>query len=102
MSTSAKKNVSWIMKVPVISSSHLTEKTLAIKTDRNFNGPGGFYTVQFSHGFMLFNSEPVDDDLEIPDDLRDCLEWAYSNDFEWIRFDPDGDIVKGLKVYDFK
>lgn len=91
----------WVMNVPVLSTAHLPPELVNEPQALGFNGPGGLYIVPMIAGFMVFNDDSqISEDQELPLPLRDVLKWAIERDFEWVRFDRDGDLIEGLRTYE--
>lgn len=92
----------WVMTVPVISESHLTEE-VAVSLVETL--PGELFhdrpCMIGSHGALVYchDAETLPEDA--PSCLRDALEWAKREGLEWVRFDEDGDVIEGLAVYDW-
>lgn len=93
--------VKWIMRVPVISTGHLTFKTANTEITPDFEGPGGLYAVSTPGGFMVYGSDDALEDPEIPDDLRNVLAWTLERGYDWVRFDPDGGRIEELTWYEW-
>lgn len=91
----------WIMHVPVISTHHLKFDTL--NQDVSDNDFFGFHALVMHDGLLVYNSEDFSAGNQagdaIPEDLQDVLQWAYDNDYEWVRFSDAGETVLGLPVY---
>ena len=92
-----------VMCAPVISDLHIKPATrLMISDDRNALG---LHRLVYERGALVFaHGEAAlqgDADYEdIPTDLAECIRWAWSEGFEWLRFDLDGDVIAGLPVFD--
>lgn len=98
----------WVMRVPVISTAHLTEN-VARELAETLPGEDfyGFYNAVTPHGGFIACGEEIDDGfnsplIDTPKCLRDCLRWANREGFEWIRFDADGDQVGELTIYEWE
>jgi hypothetical protein len=79
------------------STAHLTEATMdALSADQ----VEGVVAMPYPP-YGVFVSIPDDEDVEIPEDLRQVLAFARANDCLLIRFDHDGDDVD-LPVYDWE
>ena len=91
----------WMMQVRVLSFEHLTMDTANEPITSNFEWVGGTYAVGMPEGLMLLVLSAVIGDLDLPDDLQTVVEWAHAAGYEWIRFDPDGDVEPSLPLYDW-
>lgn len=93
----------WIMRVPVISTSHLTPETLNAPIDIDNKGISGTNVVRINEGVM-FQVEAYENSLlrgdPLPKDLRAVFAWARLLAYNWVRFDPDGVIVHELPTYE--
>lgn len=93
----------WIMRAPVISHIHLSMTTRAkLSEERNVFG---LHRFVYDHGVFVFASDEASllthaDYEDIPTDLVDCFRWAWGEDFEWIRFDTDGDMIVSLPLFE--
>ena len=92
----------WTMSAPVISEGHLAEEVheamMETLPGEDFHGA---LCMIGSHGALVRC-----DDLELlPSDtpacLRNALEWAKGEGFEWVRFDTDGDVIPGLELFEW-
>jgi hypothetical protein len=99
----------WIMKAPVISTAHITitdDKVLACQTCEYglvmaILQPG--YLLHIS-GYLLHISD-LHDDADFPKgisaELKDlCLKFAAIG-YDYLRLDPDGDILEDLPQFDW-
>ena len=87
----------WIMQVPVLSTSHLTEATARYLTGHGTNIQFGSCAV-YQEGFFLQTISKYD---PMPEDLKAVLAWTEKRDYAWIRFDADGDCIDELPVYEW-
>jgi len=87
-----------IQKLMVMSSAHLTRKTLYdiemdhVRVVAYPNEYGAFVMVEFDPTLNDFKGQPKD--------LKACRELANSFGCSWIKFDRDGPAVRGLPIYD--
>ncbi|GAB1408616.1 hypothetical protein MASR1M8_25350 [Thermomonas brevis] len=92
-----------VMCAPIISDLHIKPATrLMISEDRNALG---LHRIVYGRGALVFaHGETAlqgnDDYEDIPADLADCIRWAWSEGFEWLRFDLDGDVIASLPVFE--
>lgn len=84
----------WIAHVPVLSTSHISEKTA------DWLGRHREWVASYLDGWWIFvgHESRVG---EMPDDLRAVLAWAEEHDCNWVRLDSGGDCVEGLPTYDW-
>lgn len=98
----------WVMRVPVISTAHLTED-VARELSETLPGEdfhGLLNAVTPFGGFVACDDPDSPGDLggeigPLPKCLRDCFRWANREGFEWVRFDADGDQIGELPVYEW-
>lgn len=88
----------WTMKVPVISTSHLTRKT----ADSMPVWRSEHLVAAYQHGWFIFvPSNPEECDL--PEDLQAVMVWFRNHpdyrDEYWLRIDADAGEVDGLPTY---
>lgn len=93
----------WVMTLPVISEGHLTEDVHEELTETL---PGeDFYGCLCMMGGEAGALVRCDDLELLPSDtpacLRNALEWAKGEGFEWVRFDTDGDVIPGLELFEW-
>lgn len=101
---SGSEHETWVMVVPVISTAHLSEEVgEALAGALSGSDFFGFMCMVGPIGGMVYlgDLDLYADDPELPVCLRDCGAWANSKGHEWVRFDPDGDVVRGLPVYEW-
>ena len=84
------------LKIPSISTGHLSEKVAAELGERGDSNPWTICAV-YEYGFFLY----VDYlDEQVPQCLKDIREWLSENhERGWIRLDCDAPAVKGLPIY---
>lgn len=95
----------WVMKVAVISTSHLPGGCNSWEFDReicHMDGQGS--------SVILLTSDPEvqdfnasingDNENELAIAMCDILEAFAKLGYSHVRFDPDGDVVKGLPTYE--
>lgn len=90
-----------LMRVPVISSSHITDGCEEWLEDV-YNDPTGALPVfKGPFGWIVFVPTPDAPADEAPhEDLIPVLTWAASNGYDWVRLDIDADEVPDLPAYD--
>ena len=95
----------WVMRVPVISTAHITED-VARELAETLPGEdfyGLLNAVTPFGGFVACDDPDYPSDMPpLPKCLRDCFNWAVDEGFEWIRFDADGDQIGELTVYEWE
>ena len=92
----------WIMRVPVLSLSHLTPESGNSEID-DMEIFGELSAIVMPQGFMLFNTLELEflNQGDIPKDVWIVLEWMHKNKHEWVRFDADGDLYEELPTYEW-
>lgn len=92
-----------VMCAPIISDLHIKPTTRRkLSEDRNTLG---LHRIVYEHGALVFacdetNLQEHPDYEDIPSDLVGCIRWAWSQGFEWLRFDYAGDVIAGLPVFE--
>lgn len=84
-----------------VSNAHLTSKTRALLEQKNVEGvlfydkgPWGWFV------HIPEKSEEFSLSEDVPDDLRQCIEYAQDRAFHWIMFDCDGTAIPDLPLYE--
>jgi hypothetical protein len=92
-----------IAKMLTLSTAHISEETankLNVKIIYGMNYiPLPIYNKD-GYGWFIFVSEDYNE-LNLPDDLKKCLDLATENECEWLCLDCDGLIVPNLPTYDW-
>lgn len=90
-----------IYKYLDISTAHITEETDEFLRNQVKEYECGKPIVyQKECGYFIHVSDKFDmDDLEMPDDLRRCLEFAAEHDCYWLVLDGDAEIIDELPIY---
>lgn len=84
-----------VIRVPDISTGHLTEETMqGIIMDV---ACGARYGATYPEGVWLWISDERDEDE--PQSLLAVQDWARAEGFSWVRIDADGDRVPELPFY---
>ena len=52
-------------------------------------------------GYFILVPDDDIDDLEIPNDLKDCLKFAKENNCVWLVLDDGAEVVDDLKQYEW-
>jgi hypothetical protein len=89
-----------IRRVLVLSTAHLKQGTCeAAEFCKNFIGnfTDGCYFYVGDVGSVSMTEDPED----YPPDLYACLFFAAQQRCDEVKFDADGELVKGLTVYDW-
>jgi len=85
----------WIMTVPVLNTEHLPS---ADPFDDEW------FVAITRDGFFVYCGDDPQDWEDAPW-FQKILEWVQSKpldrDVEWVRFDPDGDLIEGLPRYEW-
>ena len=90
-----------ISKILTISTAHITEETarlLDIEPDNDNMHLSVYNKAEF--GWFVYVYKNIDA-INVPDDLRKCLELAKANDCEWLCLDCDADVVDELDEYEW-
>jgi len=96
-----------ILRVPVISTAHVSESDMERLTDRirSTDYPGAAYDEGCWLWIPLHEGDGDDmDDDPIYNDLKinvAIVEWARKNQFPYVRLDRDGDEIGDLPTYDW-
>lgn len=93
----------WVMRVVVVSNEHLHEESfhsfLEDKVDDVHQGAAIF---RCDEGFIV---RVIDADEDAPEDypveLVEALNWARTQGYTHVRFDPDGDFVPMLQEFEW-
>lgn len=92
-----------ILRVPVISTAHVSEADMERLTDRirSSDYPGAAY----DEGCWLWiplnegdGDDPIYNGLK---SILDIVEWARKNQYAYVRIDRDGDEISDLPTYDW-
>lgn len=78
-----------------LSTTHLTRGTC----QRLSSGELGFYANEYGAFVWINQNHPLD---MLPKDLRKVYEWAIGQKLDWLKFDPDGQVVPELPVCDWE
>lgn len=91
----------WIMKVPVLSTAHVSREC-ADELDRAAHKALLGDVINMPDGWLIYASSlgAPDNALTNPNLLR-LREWAYPKGYEWIRLSPDGDVYDELPTFDW-
>lgn len=100
----------WIMRLPVISTAHVEQATMNLLShDNDFD----LKVIPYPEGAIISiptcwtddgdpdEIDPDDADNGLPTELAACLRWAGSHGFYWLRLDSDGDVIEGLRTFDW-
>ena len=80
-----------------ISTAHLTQGTFG-----GLNSMHLPYAYNYDEGvFITVPSKDEVDSVNIPDDLRILLQYAWDNDIDLIRMDRDAEVCDDLPVYEW-
>lgn len=80
-------NISWTMKVAVISTAHHPQGWRATPQDYFFE------TGDEADGVIVYIADLIKED---PAWLRDLAVPLLAGGYEWVRFDRDAEVVEGL------
>jgi len=89
-----------INKMLTISTGHISLET----ADRISAGDDDLpWILNWSeYGWLVLCHDITGDDLDFPQDLQRCMDFARSRDCEWLRLDMDGDQIDELPVFDWQ
>lgn len=83
-----------ISKMLTISTAHITEQTAEFLSTNVITVPH----YEYEYGYFIYIPEY---DMNLPQDLMDCMLFAKANGCEWLRLDCDGYYVDELERYDW-
>ena len=91
-----------ILRVPTISTGHLTEEVAAQLTNQGDKNPW-CPCAEWDYGFFLYLEEPEARGEETPQCLLDIRDWLRAEGFTdcWVRLDCDADQVPNLPAYNW-
>jgi hypothetical protein len=102
-----EKADAWVMRVPVLGTSHMKEDTAANLADMFMIGQNVYALDVAPYRFGCFLHVPDTDEPPetaeepIPEDLLAIFAWCRKERIEWVRLDRDGDVIADLPVYDW-
>ena len=89
----------YIMKIPVLSTVHITPET-----DSYLDNQSVLEVAAYDTGFFIcFGEEPeeIEGFKTLPQDLKDIAHWAEKNKYDWVRIcGMAGDIIEDLPNYE--
>ena len=94
-----------VLRVPVISTAHLTREVAGILESKGNDNPW-VPCAEWEYGFFLYLEDPEAREEESEADIT-CLyairDWLREQGFKdcWVRLDCDADKVEGLPTYDW-
>jgi hypothetical protein len=93
-----------IDRVPCISTAHLTEKLgTGFITEHDLLAADslgyGYYLYSCKDTFEQLRGQGIQDIHDLC--MWVILHWAVANDFDFIRFDQDGDLVPDLPTWEW-
>lgn len=92
-----------LSKIITLSTWHISTPTdqfiRDIYEDENMTSIGLKACYDFDYGLIVYISEDLNENI-IPDDLRDCINYALQNECRWIHFSRHIDPISILKTYD--
>ena len=83
-----------IMIVLVLSTAHLTQRTL-----EELEAAEDRARLVWQHGVIVFVPETNDEERE---DLAKVFDYCRDQGFDWVRFDSDSPQLEGLPVYEWR
>lgn len=93
----------WIMQVPVLSTSHITKQTNELLTRQGDDNPW-MHCAKYDQGYFISvpaASEFPSDVMAAPADLVEIWDWAREHNYAFVRVDVDGSICPDLTEYDW-
>ena len=87
----------YVSRVPVLSTAHVREATLARLLVEPEDSPVAVVAGYPEGCFLYLKAAAGEPDQS--EDLRALYQWARQRHYHWIRLDADGDMVSGLPVY---
>lgn len=92
----------WVMRMPVISTAHITEATNdRLSSDGGKNPWSHCANYEFGFFMAIPSSDRFPEAPHPPADLQAIWAWARQRNLDWIRLDQAGDAVDGLPTYDW-
>jgi hypothetical protein len=91
-----------IHRMACLSTAHLSlSSRQKLDTD---SMPGLIFFPKSQYGWFVHvpdNQEDLTQRVEgLPQDIRQCLEWAVAQGMQWLMFDSDGPVVEGIALYE--
>ncbi len=86
----------WVMRVPVLSTSHIKQETL------NNLGPE-FQVLNMKDGAFVWIGTEAYASASTPEELKPVIRWmnsTYPKEW-WVRFDRDGDVIPELPAFEW-
>lgn len=86
----------WVMHVPVLSTSHIKQKTL------DNLGPE-FQVLNMNEGAFVWIGSDAYASANTPEELKPVIRWMNNMHPKewWVRFDRDGDIIPELPSFEW-
>lgn len=94
----------WTMKVPVLSTGHISQTTMKSITTgyiKTLCNETDFLLYEEGVFISIYEDFDIDKSRCLPEDFKALLAWARSLGYNWVRLDRDGDYVDSLKVYEW-
>ena len=97
-----------ISKMLTVTTGHITEETAdllncdelhIITYDKD--GYGWFIFLDAYDINHYYNSDDIDDDYYVPEELLKLMKFASDNGCEWLCLDCDGDELDGFETFDW-
>lgn len=93
-------NKHWQMICPVISNSHLTREAFISAVQMDVCCGGGEVDENTMHGCTIVIEEPEANGEGFPEFINVMQQFRHLG-YDYLRFDPDGDVVPGLQTFDW-
>lgn len=95
-----------MLRVPVISTGHLSEETRR-RLDAECNENPWVPLAAWEYGYFMFVDDPSGEREEVPADIQALADWWRKHEAagrfdnsRWIRLDRDGETAGDLPTYD--
>ena len=90
-----------IYKYLDLSKAHITPETDEFLRKEAHKDFAEVIVYEKEYGYFVCVPPDGFDCYNIPDDLRNCIEFAKENDCNWIIIDRDAEIIDELKTYEW-
>ena len=91
-----KPDAPWIMAVAVLSTIHMAQEDFATLLCSN-ECLGGL----MDDSALLLSLDDHDEIAEIDPGTRAAIDFIASKGYAYLRFDPNGEVIEGLPVFDW-
>lgn len=95
-----------IMSMMEISTAHIKEQTsLFLNDEDRINDVGMIVYKKEDCGWFIWISGKLERDYgnkEIPEDLWECMVYAWESNCDWLVLDHDGEVDEYLETYEWE